>query len=48
MESEISTKNTKSEILSAYDELLKKVQDKKTEGSGTAKTGESGKKSCCI
>ena len=31
MESEISTKNTKSEILSAYDELLKKVQDKKTE-----------------
>ena len=31
MESEISTKNTKSEILSAYDELLKKIQDKKTE-----------------
>src|ERR1035437_4641652 len=31
MESEISTKNTKSEILSAYDELLKKVRDKKTE-----------------
>jgi hypothetical protein len=31
MESEISLKNTKSEILSAYEEMLKKVQDKKTD-----------------
>ena len=31
MESEISSKNTKNEILAAYDELLKKVQEKKTE-----------------
>ncbi|MEI6048853.1 MAG: hypothetical protein WCS03_08135 [Bacteroidota bacterium] len=31
MEPEISLKNTKSEILSAYDEMLKKVSDKKTE-----------------
>ena len=31
MESEISTRNTKSEILAAYDELLKKVQEKKTD-----------------
>lgn len=31
MEPEISTKNTKNEILAAYDELLKKVQEKKTD-----------------
>jgi len=31
MEPEISLKNTKSEILSAYEEMLKKFQDKKTE-----------------
>jgi hypothetical protein len=31
MEPEISLKNTKSEILTAYDELLKRFQDKKTE-----------------
>lgn len=31
MEPEISTKNTKNEILAAYDELIKKVQEKKTD-----------------
>ena len=31
MEQEVSTKNTKNEILAAYDELLKKVQEKKTD-----------------
>ena len=31
MEPEISTKSTKNEILAAYDELLKKVQEKKTD-----------------
>jgi hypothetical protein len=31
MEPEISLKNTKSEILSAYEEMLKKVQEKKTD-----------------
>ena len=31
MEPEISLKNTKSEILSAYEEMLKKVQDKNTD-----------------
>lgn len=31
MESKVSTKNTKNEILTAYEELLKKVQEKKTE-----------------
>lgn len=31
MEHEINSKNTKNEILEAYDELLKKVQEKKTE-----------------
>jgi len=31
MEQQVSTKNTKNEILAAYDELLKKVQEKKTE-----------------
>jgi hypothetical protein len=31
MEPEISLKNTKSEILSAYEEMMKKVQDKKTD-----------------
>jgi len=31
MEPEISTKNTKNEILAAYEELMKKAQEKKTE-----------------
>lgn len=31
METEISVKNTKNEILAAYDELMKKVQEKKTD-----------------
>ncbi|MFA5328763.1 MAG: hypothetical protein WC384_13305 [Prolixibacteraceae bacterium] len=31
MEPEVSTKNTKNEILAAYDELMKKVQEKKTD-----------------
>jgi hypothetical protein len=31
MEPEISLKNTKSEILSAYEDMLKKIQDKKTD-----------------
>jgi molybdenum-dependent DNA-binding transcriptional regulator ModE len=31
MEPDVSLRNTKSEILSAYEEMLKKVQEKKTE-----------------
>ena len=48
METEISVKNTKNEILAAYDELMKKVQEKKTDepkkSTGTTKAGNRCKK----
>ncbi len=35
MEQQVSTKNTKNEILKAYEELLKKVQEQKPEDAKT-------------